>query len=745
MKLKIQLAVYSFLLIIFASTAPVFADTTTTVDTASSTTQLADPTTPTSPTEPPSSTLFIRYQDNLIWSGSVALTSTVYHDSINNLDYPLASPTVFSALVLADQASDAFNISDAQYNQAFSSFYLACLNFPIPSSTENACYNWNFVVNNTYPNVGMDSYTLNGGENIYIYFSNPWKITASTSTFSFGTTTTIQTWRYQYDNLIEPWILDGNNIIDISVPNPASTGWWDAYTVATSTQTDANGTADYLFTATGTYQLNFHDFTKWSPIDIIVSEPVIFATSSTTTPTENPNSGGTSGGQTIAVSGSEISDAVQKILNFLRSKQTENGAIMDLPTSDWSAMSFGANGTYANDVRTSTVSLFNYIYNTIVTSTSETLNACTEYPRHILGLLSAGTNKTDTKIIELKNKIGTECFAGGMVGQNGINDDIFITIALLATDENPNSAIIQAAIQTIIADQQTNGAFTWSGWPGQDVTGAAINALKYAASFGVAIDDAVFQNAKNYLHTTQLADGGWTGFGTISDPLTTSWALYGINALGEGQLQWTNTNQKNPWSALVATLDNNGYYTSPWSSDGIDWFGTKHAVPALLGKPWPIVLNPISQELPPASNNSSGGTYTAPQTTSTSSVLTDIISTSTAPTSTEVFEVLTASTTIIAAEPTSTGQVLGISIVNTEIQTEAKKPTRAPAQIKTQTQLPPETQTGNNPTSTNAPNQSDALEADTVLAPNYTNRILYSVLAGLIGIIGYIIIIKIKK
>jgi hypothetical protein len=744
MKLKIQLAVYSFLLIIFAGITPVFADTTTTIDTASSTAQLTDPAIPASPTELPSSTLFIRYQNNLVWSGPIALTSTVYHDSINNLDYPLASPTVFSALVLADQASDAFSISDAQYNQAFNNFYLACLAFPTASSTENACYNWNFVVNNAYPNVGMDSYTLHGGENIYIYFSNPWKITASTNTFSLGTTTTIQTWRYQYDNLIEPWILDGNNIIDISVPNPASTGWWDAYIVATSTQTDANGAIDYMFTATGTYQLNFHDFTKWSPLDITVNEPAVFVTSSTTTtPTENSNnSGGASGGQTIAVSGNEISDTVQKILTFLRSKQTENGAIMDLQNSDWSAMTFGANGTYANDVRTSTASLYDYLYSTVVTSTSETLNVCAEYPRHILGLLSAGTNKTDTKIIELKNKISTECFAGGIVGQNGINDDIFITIALLATDENPNSAIVQAAIQTIISDQQTNGAFTWSGWPGQDVTGAAINALKYAANFGVAIDDAIFQNAKTYLHTTQLADGGWTGFGTTSDPLTTSWALYGINALGEGQLQWTNSNQKNPWSALVATLDNNGYYISPWSSDGIDWFSTKHAVPALLGKSWPIILSPINQ---PSSGGSGGGTYIASQETSTSSVLTDIISTSTAPTSTETVDPVTTSTPLVMTEPTSTGQVLGISIVNTEIQTEPKKPTRAPVQIKAQTQSQPETQTENSLAPTSTQNQNDVLETNKALAQNYTDRILYSILAGIIGIIGYIIIIKIKK
>ncbi len=706
---------------------------------------LADETSSSTPevSPTPASTLIVRYHDQIIFSGEINLTSTTYHDIINNIDYPLnGTSTIFSLLVNADLQSDAFSISDDQFNSNRNSFYLNCLNLTLATTTENKCGSWQYTVDGQYPFVGMDKKELSGNENIYIYFGDRYNFTTEKNSYSVNevVTTTIKEYAYS----INDWtLMDGQIVLATTQPDFSNySNWPPAQTISSVSTT--NGLALFQFTTSGTYYITLPDYSYWPYLTISVTSTITTSTQTNTSTNQQPQNGGGSSAL-FTVSNTDINNSVQKILNFLKSRQSDNGSIVDLQMSDWSAMSFGANGTYANDIRTSTASLYNYLYSTIVTSTSETLNICAEYPRHILGLLSAGTNKTDTKIVELKNKISNECFIGGMVGQNGINDDIFITIALLATDENPNSAIIQAAIQTIIADQQTNGAFTWSGWPGQDVTGAAINALKYAASFGVAIDDAVFQNAKNYLHTTQLADGGWTGFGTISDPLTTSWALYGINALGEGQLQWTNTNQKNPWSALVATLDNNGYYTSPWSSDGIDWFGTKHAVPALLGKSWPIVLNPISQELPPASNNSSGGTYTAPQTTSTSSVLTDIISTSTAPTSTEVFEVLTASTTIIAAEPTSTGQVLGISIVNTEIQTEAKKPTRTPAQIKTQTQLPPETQAGNNPTSTNAPNQSDVLEADTVLAPNYTNRILYSVLAGLIGIIGYIIIIKIKK
>lgn len=660
-----KLSALKYLVILGAAlwSLPVLADETnsSTPDIVTSTPEVVTSTPSPEPEAAASSTLTLRFEDQIIWTGKIELTSTLYHDETNNLDYLLNTNTVFSSLVLADQQSNAFNISDAQYNAGFDSFYLACINVS-STSTNNACYNWNYVVNNNYPSVGVDKYLLNGGENIYVYFSNPWKITATTSTFPLDTTTTLQTWRYQFDNLSEPWVLDPDHLVDISIPNPTPTGWWDQTITVTTTQTNSSGTVDYKFSATGTYYAKIVslDWTKWSnPITLNVQGVNTTTQTNTTTNEPPPTTGGS--GSAPAISTTEINNAVQKILNFLKSKQLNDGSILDLQMSDWSAMSFGANGTYAESIRTSTFSLYDYLNITFVTSTTQTLNNCTEYARHILGLLSSGFSKTNTQIIDLKNKIKTECLAEGQVGQAGINDDIFILLALLATDESTASEIIQVSVNAIKNDQQPSGAFTWDGWAGQDVTGAAINALKYASTFGIVVDDLIFQNAKTYLQNTQLSDGGW-GFSTSSDPLTTSWAMHGINALGEGQVQWTNSSNKNPWTALINKLGNTDYYTSPGSTDGIDWFATKHAVPALLGKSWPIILTPITQP----SSGGSGGSSNTPISTSTE--IASIITTTTTSTTAITTPTSTVQTTTTTNE-NETGQILGMRIESEEPQT----------------------------------------------------------------------------
>ncbi|MEK7189532.1 MAG: hypothetical protein AAB666_00955, partial [Patescibacteria group bacterium] len=126
-----------------------------------------------------------------------------------------------------------------------------------------------------------------------------------------------------------------------------------------------------------------------------------------------------------------------------------------------------------------------------------------------------------------------------------------------------------------------------------------------AKNKGAIIDKYIFTKARAYLKSQQLSDGGW-GFGT-SDVLTTGWAMMGINSLDEGQTDWTNSQNKNPWSILTEQLSSDGYYESVWAPGTVDWFGTKHAVPALLGKSWPIILTPKPQPAAAPVNSGGGG------------------------------------------------------------------------------------------------------------------------------------------
>ena len=294
------------------------------------------------------------------------------------------------------------------------------------------------------------------------------------------------------------------------------------------------------------------------------------------------------------ISAGDINTAVQKIFDYLKSQQDTSGKIIDGNITDWSIMSFGTKNIYADDVGNTGASLLNYEKNYNLDDPSD-LNSCASYPRHILALLAAGVGTNDPAIKGLRNKMSSVCYQNNQYGLDGINDDVFGLIAILAAGESSGATIVSDMVINILNWQLDNGAFSWPDWSdptkkvaGGDITGAAINALKYAISKGVRVNSDVFTKAKNYLQSSQQADGGWNfGYGGPSDVMTTSWVLMGINALGEGQNNWFTASGTNPWYPLIKNLNADGFYESYGQPD---WFALKHAVPALVGKSWPIIL-----------------------------------------------------------------------------------------------------------------------------------------------------------
>ncbi len=396
---------------------------------------------------------------------------------------------------------------------------------------------------------------------------------------------------------------------------------------------------------------------------------------------------------------STITEAVQKILNYLKSQQSADGKIIDGNMTDWAIMSYGADNQYADTIKNATSSLLDYEKNYNLDDPSD-LNSCASYPRHILALLAAGVSVNDAATQGLKNKMLTVCYQNNLYGLHGINDDVFGLIALLALGTNPSEPIIQDIVSTTKSWQVDSGAFAWPDWnpsstdkiAGDDITGAAINALKYGQSKGLEINNEIFTKAKNYLKSTQQTDGGW-GYGT-SDIMTTSWVLMGVNGLGESQNEWFNSVGKNPWHPLINQLKDGGYYESAWVPGTTDWFAMKHVVPALAGKFWPIILPEKITNFEVSSNitYSSGGGYTpqpviTPSTTPTST-LPEIIT----PTTTLATTTVSASATEIIA--TTTEKMIETSVNKISIQPKpVAKPVRTAARPPIITTAKPPTTT----------------------------------------------------
>ncbi|MBI5732040.1 MAG: hypothetical protein HY982_01630 [Candidatus Magasanikbacteria bacterium] len=538
----------------------------------------------------------VNYLNEEIFNSDVLTTSTWFYDSSG----ALFSTSAISALGVLAEASRQGNFPLTI--QGGWGYYVSEINGHAAQGFDGWIYN----INQQDPGwVGMNDYQIQNNDLLTVFYSVwPWKIESNTSSVYLG-----------------------ENVI-FTAFNYASSTWQTSAstTVSINNQlfvTDDSGQYIYTPGATGTLSAFIYGSESWpqnSPtINVAVMDIVPTSTSPTTDnpPPIDPGGGGGGNGTETPTStttpsnlidNARLKETADKILVYLSSQQDGTGKIVDGGITDWAIMSFGAANIYSNEIKNGGVSLLDYALNYDFSDSSE-MNLCAAYPRHILALLAGGVDKTDAKIIELKTKIKNQCFSNATYGQNGINDDIFGLLAWLTTDESVDATSTQDIINSIKSDQTASGAFTWAGWPGADITGAALNALKYAETKGAGIEQQIYSNGKKYLKDTQLHDGGW-GYDT-ADVLTTAWVIMGIDALGEGQAEWLNSASTTPWHVLVNNLKEGGFYESSWAPGTTDWFATKHAVPALLGKFWPIALAPkqqsASEVVPPLSSQNASG------------------------------------------------------------------------------------------------------------------------------------------
>lgn len=571
--------------------------------------------------------VIIDYLGENVFEGDVLTTSTWFYDSAEKL---YANTSTVSALGVLSQSSRQgefpINITSS------SGYYVSSIN----NHSAEGFDGWIYNINGEDPGwVAMNDYNIQDGDLLTVFYSLwPWKIESDVASTTVGESVLFTAHNYSEG----AWHTSPSTTISID---------------GELFVTDELGTYSYTTTATGTIAAFIYGDEIYPPNSPAISVQILSAASGDGNQDGNNNTGGgNSGGgggsgssqEQYLATNAEINGTVEKILNYLKSEQGNDGKIIDGGITDWIIMSFGANGQYADDITTDDTSLLDFAQNYRFTDPSE-INLCASYPRHIMALLAAGVAKNNTQIENLKTKIiGQECYKENLYGgQNGINDDIFALVTLLALEYDKTENIISDMVATILADQTQDGAFTWAGSAGADITGGAVNALKYAQSKGININQEVFNKAKNYLKQNQLSDGGW-GFNS-SDVLTTSWAIMGINALGETQQNWISNEGYTPWSPLVSNLNDEGYYELV--SGAIDPFAMKHAVPALLGSSWPVILSSRTQNnINPgnAVGSPQSGDITNPTPTSTPAI-TDI-TTSTEPT----FE--------IVETPTSTPEII---------------------------------------------------------------------------------------
>lgn len=193
-------------------------------------------------------TVNVRYEGSLVWTGSVALTQASTASLIDDTGATrtLPSDSALEALAAADAASPDFNISDLAYYADFGSFYVKCIN--VAAVSKNACDDWQYVVNSAYPPVGSDHYTVSEGDMLYFYFGNPRRVTLESSTAEASTSISVSTESYDYTN--NTWTPLAGAQVGATQPNPA-----DQYSplVPFTAVSGQDGIAHLFITTPGVY------------------------------------------------------------------------------------------------------------------------------------------------------------------------------------------------------------------------------------------------------------------------------------------------------------------------------------------------------------------------------------------------------------------------------------------------------------------------------------------------------------
>lgn len=266
-------------------------------------------------------TVNIRYKESLVWNGTVTLTENETRDVLDSSGTlrTIASASALESLVAADTLSSDFNLSDLAYYPDYNSFLVNCLD--ITALSKHACGNWQYVVNSTYPVVGLDNYTLHNGDIIYFYFGSPRRVSLPKTTVEIGEVFNAVAETYNYTD--DTWKILSGVEMGVTQPNPD-----DPYSphVISSATTGSDGTAHFSLNTAGDYSVGLAaDFYSPSELLTVITPPVKETPAQTTT-----SSGGRGGGSGVTTTSNTTASTSPRTIPT-NTTATQSAAIILVP------------------------------------------------------------------------------------------------------------------------------------------------------------------------------------------------------------------------------------------------------------------------------------------------------------------------------------------------------------------------------------------------------------------------------
>src|SRR3990167_1785621 len=225
----------------------------------------------------------------------------------------------------------------------------------------------------------------------------------------------------------------------------------------------------------------------------------------------------------------DYSSNINLLVDYLKSNQDTDGKIIGFGgETSWTIMGMIAVGVDPNTVENGGNSLLDFLAANPPADT-----AVTAWERDLLAITAAGENPFTFGGLNYVAKVQSFANNSQIGSTTTLNDDIFGILSLISAGPSANQQIISDSIDFLIANQNTDGGWSWSVGSASDSndTAVAVQALKAAELNGftntglsTAIADGV-----NYLLSLQQADGGFeyqSGFGT--DGASTAWVVQAL-------------------------------------------------------------------------------------------------------------------------------------------------------------------------------------------------------------------------
>ncbi len=293
-------------------------------------------------------------------------------------------------------------------------------------------------------------------------------------------------------------------------------------------------------------------------------------------------------------------DEVNNALAYLASCQQADGGFAEEgkdsspAISTWTIIAIVAAGGDPDQWSNGGASAGEYLHT--VADETVAIDGTSETSKLIITLVAAGEDPRNFEGYDFVEFLKKKQQEDGRYGEH-IYTTSWAIMALSAAGEDTSKGVAWLETQ-----QNEDGGFGWAVGAESDCddTSSSVEAL---IAGGTPQDSSVIRDATMYLKSKQQADGGFNyGGSSATNSASDSWVIQALVAAGEDPLRWTTATGNTPVSHLLRFQADEGYFR--WTSVLTDSACkmTATAIPALTGKPFPIIPEENAVPVPPPSS-----------------------------------------------------------------------------------------------------------------------------------------------